>query len=365
MLRLPSREARQEPSLIIMPRSGEPNPRAGKRTSCSRSVILLLLASGFALPILAQTCTTQATLSANTRQSIANAAIALGSAIQSNATSRVEAMTIPQLTANFSPTAYVVSNTAAKIAGDSLHVTQLYRLDASARKPGDTSEADFGCALIGTTDEVDFAIPGLPSGVYAFVMVEARGDHPWLLAFLLQEQGSDWKMAGFYPHARSAAGHDGLWYWTTARADAKAGHKWIAWVLYSEADQLLRPANFASSTHLDELRAERHSNAPNELSDGLGADTPLVIRAKDGTEYHFTDVGSAGTDDGNGLDLILHYHADPLADPAAARARNTAAAKALLEQHPELRDGFTGISIFAESPNQPPFATEQSFAELQ
>jgi hypothetical protein len=196
-------------------------------------------------------------------------------------------------------------------------------------------------------------------------MVEASGERPWLLAFLLQRQGSDWKMAGFYPHARSAAGHDGLWYWTTARADAKAGRKWIAWVLYSEADQLLRPANFASSTHLDQLRAERRGNAPTELSDGLSADTPLVVRAKDGSEFHFTDIGSAGTDDGKGLDLVLHYRADPVADPVAGRARNTAAAKALLEAHPELRDGFTGVSVFAESPNQAPFATEQSLAELK
>ncbi|HEY5382258.1 MAG TPA: hypothetical protein VIJ65_08375 [Acidobacteriaceae bacterium] len=321
--------------------------------------------SGAVQLAVAQTCTTQATLPADARQSIANAAMALGSAVESNATSRVEAMAIAELTSNFAPTAYVVSNTATKIAGDTLRVTQMYQLDASARKPGDTTEADFGCALIGTSDETDFAIPGLPSGVYAFVMVEASGERPWLLAFLLQRQGSEWKMAGFYPHARSAAGHDGLWYWTTARADAKAGKKWIAWVLYGEADQLLRPANFVSSTHLDLLRTERHSNAPNELSDGLSADTPLAIKAKDGSEFHFTDIGSAGTDDGKGLDLVLHFRADPIADPAAGRARNTAAAKALLEAHPELREGFTGVSVFAESANQPPFATVQSLAELQ
>lgn len=321
--------------------------------------------SGAVQLAVAQTCTTQATLPADARQSIANAAMALGSAVETNATSRVEAMAIAELTSNFAPTAYVVSNTATKIAGDTLRVTQMYQLDASARKPGDTSEADFGCALIGTSDETDFAIPGLPSGVYAFVMVEASGERPWLLAFLLQRQGSEWKMAGFYPHARSAAGHDGLWYWTTARADAKAGKKWIAWVLYGETDQLLRPANFVSSTHLDLLRTERHSNAPNELSDGLSADTPLVVKAKDGSEFHFTDIGSAGSDDGKGLDLVLHFRADPIADPAAGRARNTAAAKALLEAHPELREGFTGVSVFAESANQPPFATVQSLAELQ
>ena len=120
-------------------------------------------------------------------------------------------------------------------------------------------------------------------------------------------QGSAWKLAGFYPHARSAAGHDGLWYWTTARADAKAGKKWVAWVLYGEADQLLRPANFITTTHLDQLRSERHTNAPAELSEGISADTPLVIKAKDGSEFRFTALSAAATDDGKGLDLVLHY----------------------------------------------------------
>ena len=172
-------------------------------------------------------------------------------------------------------------------------------------------------------------------------------------------------MAGFYPHARTAAGHDGLWYWTTARADAKAGKKWLAWVLYGEADQLLRPANFVTSTHLDQLRNERRSNAPGELSDGISAENPLVIKAKDGSEFHLTSLGSTVTDDGKG--------ARPRAATTALirslirrlrRARNTAAAAALLAAHPELREGFSGVSVFAEVQGQTPFATEQSLAEI-
>lgn len=320
---------------------------------------------GVAAAARAQTCTTQATMTGNMRQAMADSALALASAIKVNDAARVESMADRELTASFDATAYIVHTTATKVANDTLRVAQAYELDASGRKAGDVSEADFGCALIGTTDEVDFAISGLPPGVYGFVMVEAVGERPWLLSFLLEQQGSGWKMAGFYPHARTAAGHDGLWYWTTARAATKAGHKWLAWVLYDEADQLLRPANFVSSTHLDELRAERHTNAPNELSDGVSEATPLVIQAKDGAEFHITDLGSAGTDDGKGLDLIVHYKAEALADPAAETARNTAAARALLTAHPELREDFTGISVFAETEGRPPFATELGMSEVK
>ena len=299
------------------------------------------------------------------RQTLADVALAIATAVKSNDSARVQSMTAPELAANFGPTAYIVQTTASKISGDTLRVTQLYRLDASTRKPGDSTEADFSCALSGSTNEVDFGIAGLPPGIYAFAMVEASGDRPWLLAFLLQQQGSAWKMAGFYQHARTVAGHDGVWYWTTARTDAKAGSKWLAWILYGEADQLLRPANFIATTHLDQLRGERHTDAPNELSEGVSQQTPLVIKAKDGTEFHLTELSGTATDDGRGLDLTIHFRADALADPAAARARNSAAARALLAAHPELRQGFTGVSVFADIAGQPPFATQQPITDLQ
>ena len=298
------------------------------------------------------------------RQALADAALGVASAIKAGDAARVQAMSAPDIASSFDATSFLVHSTASSIEGDTLHVTQLYRLDAGGRKAGDTSEADFGCPLSGSTDEVDFAIPGLPPGVYAFAMVEAEGPRPWLLSLLLEQQGSAWKMAGFYPHARTAAGHDGLWYWTTARADAKAGKKWLAWVLYGEADELLRPANFVTSTHLDKLRNERRTNAPGELSEGISAENPLVIKGANGQEFHLTALSSAGTDDGKGLDLVLRYTTDSIADAGAARARNTAAAAALLNAHPELREGFTGVRMFAEVSGQNAFATEQNLSDI-
>ncbi len=303
-------------------------------------------------------------MSGELRQTLADTALALASAVKANDTSRVQSMSAPEIASNFNATAFLIHQTATAIAADTPRVTHIYRLDGSTRKPGDISEADFACPVSGTTDEVDFAIPGLPAGVYAFVIVEADGDRPWLLSVLLEQQGSAWKMAGFYPHTRTAAGHDGLWYWTTARADAKAGKKWLAWVLYDQADQLLRPANFITTTHLDQLRTERRSNAPAELSEGISADTPLVIKAKDGSEFHLTSVGSAATDDAKALNLVLHYKVDSVSDTAASGTRNTAAASALLAAHPELREGFSGVRIFADAPGQPSFITEQSLSDI-
>jgi hypothetical protein len=329
---------------------------------------LLLFTAASSLCASAQTaassCTTQSAMSSDLRRSLADTALAITSAVKGNNPTQVASLSSPDIASNFSSTTFLIHETAAAIQSETLRVSHLYRLNASARKPADNPEADFACPLSGSTSEVDFSIPGLPPGVYAFVIVQADGERPWLLPLLLQQQGSAWKMAGFYPHARSAAGHDGLWYWTTARADARDGKKWLAWVLYGQADELLRPANFVSTTHLDKLRTERHSNAPGELSDGISADMPLVIKAAGGAEFRLTQLGSAGTDNGKGLDLVLHYTAVSNTDTAAARARNTAAAAALLAAHPELRGGFNGVSVFSEAAGQPVFATEENISDV-
>lgn len=351
----------------LVPCTSTARPRA-HLGALLRRCLPVLVAVCLASPARSQTppsaCTTQSVMTADMRQSLADAALGVATAVKANDAERVRSMSAPEIASNFDSTVFVIHQTSSAIANGTLRVAQLYRLDASSRKPNDPAEANFGCALSGSTNEVDFSIPGLPPGVYAFVIVEADGDRPWTLPILLVQQGTVWKMAGFYPHPRAAAGHDGLWYWTTARADAKAGKKWLAWVLYGQADQLLRPANFLSSTHLDQLRTERRTNAPPELSDGLSPEAPLVIKAKDGTEFHFTSIGSAATDDGKSLNLVLHYRVDSIGDSGAANIRNTAAASALLASHPELREGFSGASIFAEAQGQTPFITAQSLADI-
>jgi hypothetical protein len=316
------------------------------------------------LPVLqAQSCTPQSKLGADVRKSLSDEALALATAVKSSDAPKVQAETVAEYATNFAQTAYLIRTTADKLSDDALSVTQVYELDALNRSAASSTDAEFVCTLSGTAGETDFSISGLPAGLYGFVMVEAAGPRPWLLAFLLKQQGGVWKMAGFYPRARSAAGHDGLWYWTSARVDAKAKNLWPAWLLYGEADELLRPANFVTSTNLDRLRAEQRTVMPPDLHEGIGPDMPLVV--KDGsTEYRFTSVDAEGSEDGKRLNLMLHLRADPIADPVAARARNDAAAKVFLSGHKELRAVFDGVWVFAESPGQNPFATELKMQDI-
>jgi len=186
-------------------------------------------------------------------------------------------------------------------------------------------------------------------------MVEAAGgDHAWLLAFLLRQEGGGWKMAGFYPHARTAMGKDGLWYWTAARDSVKTKKPWLAWMQYDEANELLRPASFVSSTNLDKLLAEQHAGAPPVLSDGIGVQTPLVVKGTGGQEFHFTAMSNEAAGDDGSLHLVLHYAAEPLAGAEPNRVRDTAAAEAMIHEHPELRQGYSAVIVFADMPGQNP-----------
>lgn len=348
------------------------NVGAFRCTSLRRAVFgtALTLATGFiAQPFAsAEACLTQAKMTAAQRADVAGAAFRLAHAVLSGDSSAVQAATIAPYATNFAQTAYLIRTTSAQTSGENLAVTQAYLLDATSRTANDTSDADFSCPLSGTAAETDFSIAGLPPGRYAFAMVEASGTNPWLLSFLLQADasGSGWKMAGFYPHGRDAAGHDGLWYWTTARADAKAGKAWLAWVLYGEADQLLRPATFVSSTNLDRLRSELRSATPSTLSDGISNTTPLALTGANGAAFRITGLNSEASDDGKRLNLIVHLRADP-AVPAtgdAATARNLAAGSALLSAHPELRSGFDQLWVIAEGAGGSPFVTERPIAEF-
>jgi hypothetical protein len=136
---------------------------------------------------------------------------------------------------------------------------------------------------------------------------------------------------------------------------------WDAWLYLQEAQDLVQPAGFVSSTHLEKLQTEIQSAVPPALSNGIGADTPLVVKAADGTEYRFTGLS---VDDSVGLDVAAHLKVDAPEDPAAARKRNLGAMAALLAAHPELRKAFHGVWIFADTPGATPYATEQAMADI-
>jgi hypothetical protein len=371
----------------------------GYRRFASAALAAGLLAAGLLVALgsvaaRAETCTTQSGLSDVERDSLANAARGLAAKVQTNDAAGLRTLSVDEVAKDFGGLQYLAAVTSPKLAGGTATLDQIYLLDAATLKrnaDGSAPDAQFFCSLNRSTMEADFLIPALPPGKYGFAIVNVMGavppaagasgagqpsagstpPAPWRLSFLLRQEQGKWLLAGFYPKPLTAAGHDGLWYWTQARELVKDKQPWNAWLYYQVAAMLLRPADFIVSTHLEKLRSEQAAAAPSALSGGVSPDEPLVVKGAGGAEYHFTGLGVDDSLGQSKLDIAAHLRTEAAAapatplDPAAARQRNSDAMAALLAAYPEMRKSFHGVWVYAEASGERPFATEQPMAEIK
>jgi hypothetical protein len=320
------------------------------------------------LPVLGETCTTQSQMTPADRDALAAAAKDLAVKMQAGDAAGIRASSVAEVAKDFGAISNVVGSTVAELKGGSPVVDAVYILDSSSLKraaDGSSPDAQFYCTLNKSAAEANFLIPALPPGKYAFAIVEARGmPAPWRLSFLLRQEQGRWLMAGLYPKPVTAAGHDGLWYWTQARQMVARKEPWSAWLYYRQAEALLLPADFVHSSHFETLHSEAASAAPPTLSDGISTDAPLLVKAKNGTEYRFTSLGVDDSLKASNIDVATHLKVDAAGDQAAARKRNIDAMSALLAAYPELRKSFHGVWVFADVPGQTPYATEQAMVDI-
>jgi hypothetical protein len=315
--------------------------------------LLTLLAPG---RILAVSCTTQAQMNEAQRTALVQAAQTLAAAVQSGNIGAVQALTIPKVKAQFDGIASTIEQTAPLLAGSTVTIDALYGLDASDLKSA-AEDTAFFCGLPSSPVHVDVTIAQLPQGQYALVFVHATGvKQPQQLAFLLQNNGG-WRLAGFFVKPLMVAGHDSLWYWTRARALNQKGQKWNAYFYYATAKYLATPVDLLTSPNLDKLNQETTSSRP----DGLPGEQPMTLTAN-GKTYPVSDLHTDGSL--GGLDLVIRYTASDTSDPVAARAQNLEVMKAILAAHPEVRDGFHGLWVFAEAPNQRPYGNELAMSDI-
>jgi hypothetical protein len=306
--------------------------------------------------IYAVSCTTQSQMSESERAALVQSSRTLASAVQSGNAAAVQALTIPKVKAQFDPIATMIEQAAPLLAGATVTIDALYGLDASDLKSA-VEDTVFFCGVAGSPVHVDLTIPQLPQGKYALALVHATGvRQPQQMAFLLQNNG-EWQLAGLFVKPLLLAGHDSVWYWTKARAFNQKGQKWNAYFYYTTAAYLATPADFLNSANLDKLNQETAASKP----EGLPGAQPMVVNAG-GQTYSVSELHTDGSL--GGLDLVLRYSTTDAADPVATRARNLELMKATLQAHPELRDGFHGLWVFAEAPSQRPYGNELAISEI-
>jgi len=298
----------------------------------------------------------QAEMKEPDRTAIVNASRSIASQVQSGDANAVKAQTVPSVAANFAAIASSIEAVSPKITSASLAVTSVYDLQATDIKAGQ-EDVQFFCGEAANAQHVTFDIPQLPPGHYAFAVVEATGvKDPQRIAMLLQNNGS-WQLAGFFPRPLLAAGHDGVWYWQKARGYSKDAQLWDAYFYFQTAAFLLLPADFVSSSNFEKLIQEQSSATP----PGLPGPQPMQLSVA-GAEVAVTNLHTDSSF--GGLDLVVSYKAADVSDPVAARKQTIAVMKALLALHPELKDGFHGLWVFANAAGQPPFALELPIPEI-
>jgi hypothetical protein len=316
-------------------------------------LLLLLPATAWSV-----SCTTESQMTDVQRGSLAQAARHIAASVQAGNAAAVRDVTIPSIAAQFDGIASTIQTVHPQVEKAFVTVNALYLLNAADLKAAEDTQ--FFCGVSGSQLTVAFTIPQLPPGNYGLVLVHATGvDAPQQLSMVLQSTAAPndppsagtWKLAGFFVRPLLSAGQDGLWYWRQAREYAKKKQNWNAWFYYQTAASLLAPVDFLSSPNLEKLHRESQTLQPGDLP----GEAPMELKASSQT-FQITNISTDGSL--GGLDLVITYKAGAMADPVAARNQVLDVMKTMLAQHPELRQAFHGLWVYATADTQHPFALE-------
>lgn len=332
------------------------------RLPTKQHVLLLLLAfASTQLPVSAEaaSCKTQSQMTAAGRDALSSAARTMISEVQSGDVQKLQTNTIPAVAADFRAIAGSVESLKPFVQGATITVDSLYLLDASAENAG-VPRTDFYCG----TPLVVLNFTDLPPGMYALAILHATGvSQPQQISLILSETTEHrWMLAGLFSKPLIEAGHDGLWYWVSARKYAERKMNWNAWFYYRAAAYLLNPVEFLSSPNLEKLQHEGDLVRPTAFP----GTEPLMLDAN-GFVFQVTAIDT--TTALGALDLEVHYAPDiaqaaQLRDPPTARKQVTDVMTALLTLHPELREAFHGIWVYADAGSASLFSLELPMEQI-
>jgi hypothetical protein len=163
------------------------------------------------------------------RESLSNAARSMITDVQSGDVQHLRANTIPAVAADFDGIAASAATLKPLVQQATITVDSFYALDASA-EPAGVARTDFYCG----TPVVVLNFTDLPPASYALVILHATGvPNPQQISLILSESADHrWLLGGFFSKPMTLAGHDGLWYWVSARKFAHTNMNWDAWFYY-------------------------------------------------------------------------------------------------------------------------------------
>jgi hypothetical protein len=255
---------------------------------------------------------------------------------------------IAPVAANFTGIESAVKDNQSAFAGARATVRPPFLLTVEGTAP--LERAEFLCGVFGksgqTPDSAVFELHTLPPGKYAVTIIDAKGSpDARTLTLILQQAGTDWKLAGFYARSAELNGHDGAWFAQRAREFKTKGQNRNAWLYYREAAALATPVDFMSTLATDKLYDEMQPVVAADLpTSGKGVDLSAGTKT-----YHLTDIFPLAV--GNDLDVVVKYQAANVSNTAQTYQENVTATKALIAKFPEFREAFAGVVVRAVEPS--------------
>jgi hypothetical protein len=288
----------------------------------------------------AQTCYMSDDMDAATRTALSNAGNRYFAMMAKGDSASLRQNAIAGLASDFANIETAVKDNQPNFAAGQATARPPFELKAEGAAA--LARAEFLCGVFGangqTSNSAEFIIPNLPPGNYGVVIEDvstAKG--PYSVTFVLQQQGTDWKLGGLYVKSGQVAGHEGKWYADQARMYGSKKQNLNAWFYFMEARDLLVPVSFMYTQATDKLYDESQAVKPADLPTSEKA----VDLASGGKTYKLIALFSLVV--GSDLDVVVKYQAADVSDTGKTFSANMEVMKALIAKYPELRDAFAAV----------------------
>ena len=310
-------------------------------------VLLSFLLFSSSVKAHAQTCLTASDMDAPTRSALEAAGKRYFEMAARGDAAGMKQNSIAALAADFSGVETAVKDNQSALAGVQPTLEPPFLLKAEGDKP--LERAEFLCGVFSkngqTANSAAFVIPNLAPGSYAVVILGVPGPKAKTVSFVLQQQGAEWKIGGFYVRASQAAGHDYSWYAEKARAFKAKGQDHDAWLYFTEARELASPLTFMYTQKTDKLYDESQGAKPADMP-AAGSPTELAAAGK---TYKLTTMFAVAV--GDELDVVVKYQVASVSNTDETFKENMAVIHALVAKYPELREAFTSVVARAVEPS--------------
>ena len=296
----------------------------------------------------AQSCLSAADMDPSVRKALESTAQRYFEMSERGDTAALKQNSIPLIAANFGGVETAIKDNHEAFSGAHATVRPPFLLTADGTEP--IARAEFLCGVFGpsgqTSQSAVFVLPNLPPGKYAVTILDVSGGkEPRTLTMVLQQVGTDWKLAGYFAKSPQVDGHDAAWFAQRAREFKTKSQLHNAWLYYREAMALMSPVDFmstqASDKLYDEFQAVQVSGVP--LS---GNSVDLNAGGK---IYRWTEIFPLAV--GNDLELVVKYSSPNISDTQKTFQDNMQVIKALVTKFPELREAFAGVVARAVEPS--------------